>query len=60
MAPEILMRTGHAKAVDWWSLGTLTFDMLTGGPPFTAENRKKVSENNLIILINFNIIFADD
>jgi ribosomal protein S6 kinase beta len=42
MAPEILMRTGHAKAVDWWSLGALTFDMLTGGPPFTAENRKKV------------------
>jgi p70 ribosomal S6 kinase len=42
MAPEILMRTGHGKAVDWWSLGALTFDMLTGGPPFTAENRKKV------------------
>lgn len=55
MAPEILMRTGHGKAVDWWSLGALTFDMvffhvmknlisqLTGGPPFTAENRKRVS-----------------
>uniref|UniRef100_A0A1I8BI82 Non-specific serine/threonine protein kinase n=1 Tax=Meloidogyne hapla TaxID=6305 RepID=A0A1I8BI82_MELHA len=27
MAPEILMRTGHGKAVDWWSLGALTFDM---------------------------------
>jgi p70 ribosomal S6 kinase len=45
MAPEILMRTGHGKAVDWWSLGALTFDMLTGGPPFTAENRKKVMQN---------------
>ena len=31
MAPEILMRCGHGKAVDWWSLGALTFDMLTGG-----------------------------
>lgn len=30
MAPEILMRAGHGKAVDWWSLGALTFDMLTG------------------------------
>lgn len=39
MAPEILMRVGHNKAVDWWSLGALTFDMLTGGPPFTADNR---------------------
>ncbi|KAL5478192.1 hypothetical protein EMCRGX_G025088 [Ephydatia muelleri] len=30
MAPEILQRTGHGKAVDWWSLGTLMYDMLTG------------------------------
>lgn len=30
MAPEILMRAGHGKAVDWWSLGALTYDMLTG------------------------------
>ncbi|KHN81582.1 Ribosomal protein S6 kinase beta-1 [Toxocara canis] len=47
MAPEILMRVGHGKAVDWWSLGALTFDMLTGGPPFTADNRKKTIDKIL-------------
>ncbi|KHJ93421.1 protein kinase domain protein [Oesophagostomum dentatum] len=47
MAPEILMRCGHGKAVDWWSLGALMFDMLTGGPPFTAENRKKTIDKIL-------------
>ncbi|CEF67848.1 Protein kinase domain and AGC-kinase, C-terminal domain and Serine/threonine-/dual specificity protein kinase, catalytic domain and Protein kinase-like domain and Ribosomal protein S6 kinase family and Protein kinase, C-terminal domain-containing protein [Strongyloides ratti] len=47
MAPEILMRCGHNKAVDWWSLGALTFDMLTGGPPFTGENRKKTIDKIL-------------
>ncbi|KHJ48251.1 kinase domain protein [Trichuris suis] len=47
MAPEILMRTGHGKAVDWWSLGALMYDMLTGGPPFTAENRKKTIDKIL-------------
>ncbi|XP_043254094.1 ribosomal protein S6 kinase beta-1-like [Colletes gigas] len=41
MAPEILTRSGHGKAVDWWSLGTLMYDMLTGSPPFTSDNRKK-------------------
>ena len=29
-APEILQRIGHGKAVDWWSLGTLMYDRLTG------------------------------
>ncbi|XP_043826083.1 ribosomal protein S6 kinase beta-2 isoform X1 [Dromiciops gliroides] len=30
MAPEILTRSGHNRAVDWWSLGALMYDMLTG------------------------------
>lgn len=29
-APEILTRNGHNRAVDWWSLGALMYDMLTG------------------------------
>jgi p70 ribosomal S6 kinase len=52
MAPEILTRTGHGKAVDWWSLGALMFDMLTGAPPFTAENRKKTIEKILRCKLN--------
>jgi p70 ribosomal S6 kinase len=47
MAPEVLLRSGHAKSVDWWSLGALMFDMLTGGPPFTASTRKKTIEKIL-------------
>lgn len=47
MAPEILTRSGHGKAVDWWSLGALMYDMLTGSPPFTADNRKKTIEKIL-------------
>jgi p70 ribosomal S6 kinase len=52
MAPEILMRSGHGKAVDWWSLGALMFDMLTGAPPFTAENRKKTIDKILKARLN--------
>lgn len=47
MAPEVLLRSGHAKSVDWWSLGALTYDMLTGGPPFTASTRKKTIDKIL-------------
>lgn len=47
MAPEVLTRSGHNKAVDWWSLGALMFDMLNGTPPFVADSRKKTIDKVL-------------
>jgi len=38
LAPEVLKGQGHGVAVDWWSLGTLMFEMLTGLPPFYSPN----------------------
>ncbi|MCI4394777.1 hypothetical protein PGIGA_G00172540 [Pangasianodon gigas] len=52
MAPEILNRSGHNRAVDWWSLGALMYDMMTGSPPFSAENRKKTIEKILKCKLN--------
>ncbi|SPP85010.1 chromosomal serine/threonine-protein kinase JIL-1 isoform X2 [Drosophila guanche] len=47
MAPEII-RTGppgHDSAVDWWSVGVLTFELLTGGSPFaTSDGQSQQSE----------------
>ncbi|XP_069063259.1 ribosomal protein S6 kinase alpha-4 isoform X1 [Pleurodeles waltl] len=41
MAPEIIRgRSGHGKSVDWWSLGILMFELLTGASPFTLEGEK--------------------
>jgi len=35
-APEIIASTGHTNAVDWWMLGILLFELMTGHPPFES------------------------
>jgi len=38
LAPEIIQSKGHGKAVDWWSLGILIYEMLAGYPPFFDDH----------------------
>jgi len=35
-APEVVASLGYNQAVDWWTLGILTFEMLAGFPPFES------------------------
>uniref|UniRef100_A0A7S4PE11 Protein kinase domain-containing protein n=1 Tax=Guillardia theta TaxID=55529 RepID=A0A7S4PE11_GUITH len=53
MAPEILLKQGHGKEADWWSLGILIYEMLVGLPPFYQENTKKAYEALLTQPIEF-------
>jgi serum/glucocorticoid-regulated kinase 2 len=38
IAPELLESQGYTKTVDWWTLGVLIYEMMTGLPPFYDEN----------------------
>ncbi|KAG8935587.1 AGC protein kinase Gad8 [Tulasnella sp. 419] len=38
IAPELLENQGYTKTVDWWTLGVLLYEMMTGLPPFYDEN----------------------
>ncbi|KAI0006255.1 Pkinase-domain-containing protein [Xylariaceae sp. FL0662B] len=42
LAPELLMGRGYNKTVDWWTLGVLLYEMLTGLPPFYDENTNEM------------------
>jgi serine/threonine protein kinase len=44
MAPEVIKGDDYGAAVDWWSLGALGFDLLTGNPPFAGNNNAKIQE----------------
>jgi len=41
-APEIIASKGHTKAVDWWTLGILTFELLGGHPPFESATPMQI------------------
>ncbi|KAG1472738.1 hypothetical protein G6F56_001358 [Rhizopus delemar] len=42
LAPELLLGQGYSKTVDWWTLGVLLYEMLTGLPPFYDENTNEM------------------
>jgi serine/threonine protein kinase len=45
LAPEMLKRLGHGKAVDWYLLGVVLYEMLTGLPPYYAESKEELFKN---------------
>lgn len=42
MAPEVLQQLGHGFCVDYWGLGMLTYEMMTGLPPWYTTDRNQL------------------
>uniref|UniRef100_A0A668ARW7 Protein kinase C n=1 Tax=Myripristis murdjan TaxID=586833 RepID=A0A668ARW7_9TELE len=54
IAPEILQEMLYGSSVDWWALGVLLYEMLSGHAPFEAENEDDLFES----ILNEEIVYA--
>ncbi|EDV32264.2 uncharacterized protein Dana_GF15745, isoform D [Drosophila ananassae] len=47
VAPEIILDRGHDRAVDYWALGILIYELLVGKTPFRGVNQIKIYQQIL-------------
>jgi len=60
LAPEVISGDSYTKSIDWWSVGTLIFEMLTGLPPFYDQNEEAMYEKIMKSDIKFPIFVSNE
>ncbi|KAI9137632.1 kinase-like domain-containing protein [Paraphysoderma sedebokerense] len=58
IAPEVLLANGYTKSVDWWTLGILLYEMISGLPPFYDENVNEMYRKILYTPLTFPSYFS--
>jgi len=52
LAPEMLQRKGHGQPLDWYSMGALLYELVSGLPPFYSQDRQQLFQNILNAPLN--------
>lgn len=60
MSPEMLSEESHSRMVDFYALGALLFEMLTGLPPFYSNNRDEMYNNIVNKELNYPNYLSDN
>lgn len=42
MAPEIIKRLAYDSKIDIWSVGVMTYILLSGKPPFNGQTKEEI------------------
>ncbi|EAL67160.1 hypothetical protein DDB_G0280717 [Dictyostelium discoideum AX4] len=61
MSPEVINKRGYGKTIDWWALGIIIFELLSGETPFVGDNQNMIFEKitNYTNEINFPSYFSE-
>ena len=58
LSPEVVKGTGYTWSTDWWSLGAIMFEMLTGESPFHDRNVDKCLQKILHEDVSYKEIYS--
>ena len=47
IAPEVILRQGYGKPVDWWAMGIILYEFLVGVPPFYGDTPEELFAHTL-------------
>lgn len=56
LAPEVIQGNAYSYEVDWWSFGTMLYEMLTGITPFWADTHADM----YVRVLHDDLVFPDD
>uniref|UniRef100_M4B6B1 Protein kinase domain-containing protein n=1 Tax=Hyaloperonospora arabidopsidis (strain Emoy2) TaxID=559515 RepID=M4B6B1_HYAAE len=60
MAPEVFSGKSYSRAVDWWALGVMVYEMIDGRTPFNAKTNRLIKERIVNVDLKFSPRFTED
>ena len=56
----MLTETSYTRAVDWWGLGVLVYEMLVGESPFPGDDEEEVFDAIVNDEVRYSILISFD
>lgn len=60
LPPEVVLKTGHTKSIDWYLLGELLYEVVAGVPPFYGVGKEALMDNILHKELDFKDLQVSD